>query len=371
MPGPSGVSGAPGASGTPGASGRLVAPTGLMVGADLSFLPQLEARGARFHDSAGTTDALTLLHRHGFGWVRLRLWHRPRDGHSGLEEVLAMARRARRDGLGVLLDLHYSDSWADPGTQTLPAAWANLSFEALEDSVHRYTREVVASLCAQHTPPEMVQLGNEIRGGMLWDHGRVGGAFDTRAQWRQFARLLKAGARGVRDGAGAHALAPRIMLHVEGGGDAEACRVFFDRIVAEQVPFDLIGVSYYPWWHGGLDRLKETLALLGPRYGRDVVVVETAYPWRLAPLDATHNLVGLPHQLLRGYEASPAGQAEFLRDLAEIVAAAPRGRGVFYWAPDWITAPGLGSAGENLALFDSTGLLLPAADTLGRRSAGR
>lgn len=334
------------------------------LGADLSFLPQEEAGGAVFRDAAGTADACAILQRHGFGWVRLRLWHRPRDGHGGLAEVLALARRARDRRMSLLLDLHYSDTWADPGHQSPPSAWAGLQPPALEDSVYRWTRDVVALLAAQGTPPAIVQLGNEISGGMLWETGRLRGPTAGPGRWRELGRLLRAGARGVEDGAPRRRV--RIMLHYDRGGDAEGSWAFFAGARAAGVPFDVIGLSYYPWWHGTLEALSANLRGLEKRFGLDIVVVETAYPWTLAPLDETRNLVGLPSQLLPGFPATPQGQAAFLRRLAEIVRSAPggHGRGLFLWAPDWVSAPRFGSAGENLALFDGDGRLLPAADSL-------
>ena len=352
------------------APARAAAPqdgTGLVIGADLSFLPQEEAHGAVFRDSAGVADAIQILERHGLDYARLRLWHSPSDGHSGLAEVLGMALRLRQRGLGLLLDLHYSDTWADPGKQSIPAAWAGLGPAALEDSVYRYTRDVVAALAAQGTPPDIVQLGNEITGGMLWDRGRVGGSFDTPEQWQQLGALLKAAARGARESAPG----VRVMLHVDCGGDAATSQWFFDHVVAEGVSFDVIGLSYYPWWHGTLESLAQNLAALANRYDRDLFVVETSYPWTLDDLDGEGNIVGLPGQLLAGFAATPIGQAAFLRRLVETVSATPRGhgRGVFTWAPDWVSAPGLGSAGENLALFDGSGRLLPGADALAATNA--
>jgi arabinogalactan endo-1,4-beta-galactosidase len=335
-----------------------------VLGADLSFLPQEEAGGAVYRDAAGEADACAILQRHGFGWVRLRLWHHPRDGHSDLAEVLAMARRARDRRMSILLDLHYSDTWADPGHQSPPAAWNGLPPAALEDSVYRWTRDVVTLLVAQDTPPAMVQLGNEISGGMLWEAGRLRGASPDPGRWRALGRLLCAGARGVRDGAPHRTV--RIMLHYDRGGDAGGSRAFFAGARAAGVPFDVIGLSYYPWWHGTLDALSATVGELARRFDRDVVVVEVSYPWTLVPLDGIHDLVGLPSQLLPGFPATPPGQAAFLRRVAEIVRSAPdgHGRGLFLWAPDWVSAPRFGSAGENLALFDGAGRLLPAADSL-------
>ena len=171
-----------------------------ILGADLSFLPQVELHGGVFRDAGTPGGALEILRRHGFNYVRLRLWHSPPDGHSGLPEVLALARRAHDAGCRLLIDFHYSDGWADPGKQNPPLAWEGLPLMTLCDSVEAYTRRCVTALAAQGTPPDMVQLGNEITPGLLWDVGRVGGAFDTPVQWRRLAFLLGAARRGALHG---------------------------------------------------------------------------------------------------------------------------------------------------------------------------
>ncbi len=348
----------------PGANGFARAIT---AGADLSALPRLEAAGATYRDSLGAGDALTVLQRHGMDWVRVRLWHSPAAGRSGLAEVTELTVRARAQGLRVLLDLHYSDTWADPTHQSKPAAWNALSSAVLQDSVRRYAREVIATLVARGARPDMVQLGNEITAGMLWDTGRVEGSFDTPTQWGRLTAMLSAAALGVSEGSPG-AKVP-IMLHIDRGGDAAGAQKFYDHMVDASVPFDVIGVSYYPWWHGSLAQLEATLSLLATRYQRDVVVAETAYPWTLAALDGTTNVVGLASQLLPGFPATPVGQAQFVERITQIVRRLPqgRGRGVFYWAPEAVSAPGQGSSGENLALFDGSGRALPAADALASR----
>lgn len=335
------------------------------AGADVSSLPLIGSHGGVYRDERGAGDPLSILHRHGVNWVRLRLWHSPADGRCGLAETLALARRARGQGLSILLDLHYSDSWADPGRQDPPAAWRDLDMSALEDSVRSYTCAVVRAFGVQGTPPAVIQTGNEISSGMLWDSGRVGGRFDSPQQWRNLGRLLNAAARGAREGSSGSPR-PRVLLHVDQGGNREACRWFFDNVKAQQVEYDAIGVSFYPWWHGTLSALRANLDSLASRYGKDVYVVETAYPWTLQWFDSTANIVGLPARLHVGYAATAAGQACFVRDVARAVRAVPkgRGRGVFYWGAESITAPGAGSAWENSALFDRRGMLLPAADSL-------
>ncbi len=336
------------------------------AGADVSSLPAIIAHGGVYRDELGTGDALSILRRHGLRWVRLRLWHAPADGRCGLAGTLALARRAHAQGFSIFLDLHYSDTWADPGRQDPPAAWRHIRPLALEDSVRLYTRDVLRAFLAQGTPPALVQPGNEITSGMLWDTGRVGGRLDTPPQWRSLGRLLKAATRGVQEASPGRP-GPGIVLHVDQGGNRATCRWFFDHLKDAGVEYDAIGVSFYPWWHGTLAGLRDNLDFMAERYHKDVYVVETAYPWTLQWFDSTANAVGRPAQLHSGYEASESGQAAFVGDVVRAVRAVPRGRGrgVFYWGAEWITARGAGSPWENAALFDDRGNLLHAADSLG------
>jgi len=330
-------------------------------GADVSFLPQVEAGGGVYTDGGVAGDLFEILAGHGVNLIRLRLWHTPGDGWYDLDQTLAMAQRAHDAGQSVLLNFHYSDTWADPAHQTKPAAWAALPFATLVDSVRVRTRDVLQAMIAQGTPPVMVQFGNEITPGILWDDGRVGGTFNTPEQWAQLGQLLDAAVEGV-EAACAPNPRPLIMIHSDRGGDNGGCRWFFGNLLAQGVDFDIIGLSYYPWWHGTLADLEANMDDLAPRFGKDLIVVETAYPWTLGWFDDTHNSIGLPEQLLPGYPDTPAGQHAFLDAVFAIVNDVPgdRGRGVVYWAPEFITSPGLGSPRENLALFDETGEVLPA-----------
>ena len=332
-------------------------------GADISSLPKIEDHGGVYTDGGEPGDLFAILADHGMNAIRLRLWHTPAEGYCDLDDTLAMAQRAHAAGMDLLLDFHYSDTWADPGHQTKPAAWAAFPFVALVDSVRIRTRDVLLALRAQGTPPTIVQLGNEITPGLLWDDGRVGGAFNTPEQWAQLAQLLSAAREGVTEAFAPHP-GPQIMIHSDRGGDNGGCRWFFGNLINQGVDFDLIGLSYYPWWHGSLEDLEANLDDLAVRYGKDLVVVETAYPWTLGWFDDTHNMVGLPEHLLPGYPDTPAGQRAFLETVFAMVADVPdgRGRGVFYWAPEWITTPTFGSAWENVALFDETGEVLPGLE---------
>ena len=332
-------------------------------GVDVSSLPRIEAGGARFHDAQGAADALTLLHRAGADAVRLRLWHTPADSTSALPAVLAMARRAHALGMRLLLDLYFSDTWADPAHQPMPAAWRALPFPALADSTERWARESVADLVAQGTPPALVQIGNEVDRGMLWEPGRLAG--EDRGAWERFAALLLRAARGVRAGRGGAPVS--VMVHVAAGGDSTACRWFFDHLTSSGLRFDAIGVSYYPLWHGGIPALRGTLAMLARRYQLPVYVVETAYP---ATLHASApQIMGDARALLPGLAATRESQAIFVRAVRAALADVPdeRGAGIYWWEPAWVSLPGARSPWENCALFDSTGASRPAARVLGGR----
>ncbi len=334
----------------------------IVIGGDVSFLAEIEDNGGTYSDTDGEKDLLLLMKEHGFESIRLRLWHTPAGSYNTLEQVKAMAARIDAAGMELFLDFHYSDSWADAGTQNKPAAWSALTFDVLVDSVYQYSHDVTASLRSQGTVPAMVQIGNEISSGMLWPDGRVGGVYDTPQQWDQLVALLDAGRRGVLDAAANQP--PEIVIHFSNGGDNAACRWFFDALAAHGLQYDAIGVSYYPKWHGTLAQLRYNLNDLASRYQRDVYVVETAYPWTFDWVDDTNNIFGSEADLHAGYPATVAGQSAFLRALGGIVAVVPGGRGggIYYWSPEWIAVEGVPSAWENATLFDFDGTMLPSME---------
>ena len=242
-----------------------------MIGADISFLPELEARGMKFSDNGVEKDAILILKDHGFNYIRLRLFHdpardsgySPKKGFCDLSNTLKMAKRVKAAGMKLLLDFHYSDYWADPGKQYKPAAWRGLSFEKLKQELYDYTRSVIQQLKDQGTVPDMVQVGNEINHGIVWPDGNVSN-FDGLAQ------LVNAGTKAVKD------VDPSIamMLHVALGGQHDESTWFIDNMIARGVHFDVIGESYYPKWHGTLDDLRDNLADLVRKYDKDVIIVE-------------------------------------------------------------------------------------------------
>lgn len=331
-----------------------------VLGHDISTLQQLESVGKTFSDSGHTLPAEWILARHGATYIRERLWVNPPMPFNDLEHVLKMARRIKAAGLKFLLDFHYSDFWADPGKQNIPASWQGQSLAALATTVYQYTKDVLLRLALQGTPPDMVQTGNEITAGMLWPLGQIYTS-DGSQHWPEFTTLLKAAINGVRDASRA-----RVMVHIDRGGDNGGSEYFYDHILAQGVNFDVIGLSYYPWWHGPLANFQANLNVLAPRYNKDIVVVETAYPQTLADADGYANNVSSASQLVAGYPATPEGQLAYMRTILSIVSQVPqrRGIGVVYWEPAWIPGvgwePGAGDSWDNMTLFDPNGLALPS-----------
>ena len=367
-----------------------------VVGADVSMLAEVERHGGRFSHADGQPgDAMRILQEDGgLNWIRLRLWHTPVNaadvvesgrvvsrkgdpvggGNNDLATTIALARRAKAQGLKVLLDIHYSDFWADPSTQAKPAAWAALHGAALQRALHDYTADVLRALDAAGATPDMVQIGNETNAGMLWPDGQTWSA-DKAARIggdAAFVGLLRAGIAAVREHDARTGRRMPVMLHLAGGTDPDLCHHMFDLFTAEYLDFDVIGLSWYSYYHGKLAALKANLDELALRYRKPLVVVETAYAFTLDNGDATPNLVDAEHAAKAGYPATVAGQARAIRDVAETVAAVPDGlgRGFFYWEPAWIPAPGAGwrtgdgNNWDNQALFDFKGRALASMQAL-------
>ncbi|MDT7843668.1 glycoside hydrolase family 53 protein [Streptomyces justiciae] len=338
---------------------------------DISSLPKNEDHGAVYRTADGhRVDPVRLLARAGISHARLKVWVNPADGYNDKAHILPLARRLRRAGIGIWIDFHYSDTWADPGHQTKPAAWADLDVTGLSRAVYDHTADVLGALRRQGTPAEFVQVGNEINGGLLWPEGKNWGS--DGGGWGNLALLLKAGLSAARD------TQPRIrtMLHLAAGGDNGTSRWWFDNAVAQGLDFDIIAQSYYPFWHGGLDAAAANFADITARYGKPVVIAETAYPFTLSSEDDVNDILNSPSQLTPGFPATPEGQAAWLRAVADLMAAVPNGQGLghCYWEGAWTYRAGSGwnpedptsgNAWENLALFDFEDRALPGLRTLG------
>jgi arabinogalactan endo-1,4-beta-galactosidase len=288
------------------------------VGADVSFLAQAEHEGIVFKDNGAAAPGLQILRNHGYNWIRLRLFHSPIELPNNLEYTIALAKDAKKLGFKFLLDYHYADGWADPGQQPIPRVWQGKSHPELVRAVFEYTRYTISRFRDALVLPDMVQIGNEITNGMLWPDGRLPD------NWDNFAQLVYAGINGVDAGRG-NGPRPKIMIHVDRGGDLKETKAFLDKLNSYDVPYDIIGQSYYPWWHGSLNDLRTNLEYMAATYRKDVIVVETAYNWQ--PGNYVNKAAPFPE--------TPEGQRAFLDELNRVVMETPngRGRGVFWWEP--------------------------------------
>jgi beta-galactosidase len=243
-----------------------------MLGADISFLPELEADGIKFSDKGKIQDAIEILKQHGFNYVRLRIFndpakadggYSPMKGYCDLNQTLAMAKRVKAAGMKLLLDFHYSDYWADPGKQYKPKAWENLPFDQLKSSLYDYTKTVITALKSQGTLPDMVQVGNEINHGMVWPDGNI-------QHPASLAQLFRAGVAAVKS------VDPNIliMFHLALGGQHDESVMVIDEMLKRKVHFDIIGLSYYPRWHGTLEDLQYNMEKLIKKYDKEIIVVE-------------------------------------------------------------------------------------------------
>jgi arabinogalactan endo-1,4-beta-galactosidase len=289
-------------------------------GADLSSLAQMEAGGKTFKDLDGNPKpALQIFRENGYNWIRIRVCVPPARLPQTTAYTIALAQRAKKLGFKFLLDLHYSNAWADPTNEPTPISWQNLTHPQIVQALYEYTRDTIAAMNSAGVLPDIIQVGNEVGNGMLWPSGKLPD------HWDNFADYISAGINGIDAGRG-NGARPRIMIHVDHGGNIALTRAFFDKLNTYDIPFDMIGFSFYPWSHGMLLDLKANLAFTAETYGKDIIVVETGYFNR-------------PSQYFRDtpgpFPETPGGQADWLAAVNNIVMDVPnnRGKGVFYWEP--------------------------------------
>lgn len=328
---------------------------------DFSTLEETERLGGVFRQHNTPGDLVDILAQNGVNAARLRLWLDPFSsagepyggGTCDLGCVKRLAARAKAHGMRFLLDLHYSDFWCDPSRQLPPKAWAGCTADELAERLYIYTRDTLLSLRADGLEPDMVQVGNEITNGMLWPAGRLSDPAPGihREGYEPLSLLVGAGCRAVRDTSRA-----RIMLHLERSGDNAVWREWFDEIVSRGVDFDVIGASYYPYWHGNFDALARNLNDMIARYHKDVMVVETAYAFTSEHFDPNQSGAKLViNDSLKCFDGSDApyplsleGQRLFVKELLRLVLNLDggHGKGVYYWEPAWLPLPGSTWASE-------------------------
>jgi arabinogalactan endo-1,4-beta-galactosidase len=341
-----------------------------IMGADLSYVNAIEANEAQYFFNNKPKDPYLIFKESGANLVRLRLWHTPslwqknlNGGNisSNFSDVKKSIKRAKELNLAVLLDLHYSDEWADPGKQFKPAAWEGFDTQSLKDSVYHYTKGILEELSKESLTPEYIQIGNECNQGMLFPEGKI-----VNNNFKPFAELLKSGIKAVKDFSLSSAIKPKIILHVAQFQHADW---WMNGLMNQENlrNFDILGVShYFPYSNLiSMDALTLEITKLKTKYEKDVMILETAYPWTSENADGYTNIFS-GMESFGNYPISKTGQYEYLKDLTAATIAGA-GIGIIYWEPAWISSNmkdkwGTGSSWENNALFDFAGNTLPAMD---------
>lgn len=356
-------------------------------GMDVSSLKELEELGAKYYMDGQEKGLLEILKAYGVNSIRLRLWNDPYSesgvpygaGTSDLNTTVELARRVLDMGFGFLLDIHYSDFWADPGKQRIPKAWRGMSVEELEAAVYDFTRSTLLTMRSEHVFPTMIQVGNELSNGLLWPYGKV-------PNYDNIARFINAGIRAVRS---VDQEIP-IMLHLDNGGNNALYREWFDEFMKRGEDFQIIGLSYYSFWHGTLQQLEDNMRDISGRYGKELIVAEVSMGHTL---EDYKDYEKLSDEQRKGMAAKPElaakieypmthqGQCDFMQDFLTRIAGIKGCRGFYYWEPGWLPVPGSGWANEealayieekgpggnewaNQALFDYDGNALPALETI-------
>ncbi len=345
----------------------------MLFGADLSYVNQILDHKGVYMDQNEIRTPYRIMKDRGATVARFRLWHNPTwtktvygaagtQLYNDITDVEKGIRLAKEQGLLVNLDIHYSDTWADPGKQEVPKAWISIkTISVLADSVYQYTFNTLQRLNSKGLMPDMVQIGNEINCGMLY--GNVPTDFPTcnacQNQWKQLGQVLNSGIRAVRTISASTTIKPKILLHV---ADLKNVEWWFDNITtqADVTDFDVVGFSYYPIWHTTVtvDKLSASVATFKSKYGKQVMILETAYPWSTGYADNYGNQFG-SQTPIAGYPFTQQGQLDLLKTMTQQLKDGG-GSGIMYWEPAWITSElkdlyGTGSSWENATLFDFGG----------------
>jgi arabinogalactan endo-1,4-beta-galactosidase len=336
-------------------------------GMDLSFQSELESYNPIYKTANGTPDdLLDIVEQSGANLVRLKLWHTSENGQNTLDQVLAYALKIKQHHMNFMLDIHYSDTWADPSHQTPPAVWSGLTQAQMQAEIYDYTKEVLTAFKNQGTIPALVQIGNETDSGFLWDYGKVWDDFDD--NWPNYAALVSKAIEAVRFVNGTET---KVVLH---HSKVENAVYFFNELAPYNLDFDVIGLSYYPQFQTkDLNVVQTKLNALASTFNKQILIAEVAYPFTLGYDDSLGNFIGSADQIIPAYPATPEGQRNFLNQIDAIIRNIPNSKGIgwVYWAPDWVAFDGNettttgGSSWENQALWDFDHKALPAMDIYG------
>jgi arabinogalactan endo-1,4-beta-galactosidase len=332
-----------------------------LFGGDTSMVPKMEADGVVYKDGGVPKDFFAIFRDRGANTIRLRLFVDP-NGRGGVVNdipyTIALAKRVKAAGLIFILDFHYSDTWADPGKQGTPKAWSQLPFPQLVSTTHDYTASTLKAFRAAGAAPDIVQIGNEITHGLLWPIGMLSTKAPAQdAAFDRVSAILKADADAVHAALGEHT---KILIHIDGADATGTVKWFFDNITKRGVPFDIIGLSYYPQSGSNLSHVKETLAMAANSYGKPIVIAETAYPFASS---LTKDASGKSYN----WPLTPTGQKQYFMDLLHLVLATPHGlgAGILYWYPESVPYKEASQHQWNQgndAMFDRDGNALPILD---------
>ncbi len=338
-------------------------------GMDLSTLQELERCGAKYYDNGQETDILEIMRRYDVDTVRLRVWNNPWSesgqsygaGENDVKTTLAIAKKVTEAGFGVLLNYHYSDFWADPGKQIKPKAWKNYGVEELKRAVYDFTLETTNLFLDEHVNITMIQVGNELSNGLLWPEGQY-------PNYDNIAAFVSAGIRAVRAAQEAHGMKKiPIMIHLDNGGKNELYRDWFDHYIERGEDFDIIGLSYYPFWHGTLQMLEDNMNDIAERYGKELIVAEVSMGYTMEDYKSYEKLddkerkgYATRRELIEKieYPMTKQGQLDFTKDFLHRIThiKGNAGRGFFWWEPAWIPVAGSGWATrESLAYMGDPG----------------
>jgi len=294
-------------------------------GVDVSFVKSRVERGREYRDANDVKHPLAIFRDHGYNWGRVHLCNAPvRRLPQTLDYVIASGQALKQHGMKFHLDLMFSNGWANPTMQPTPSLWEDMPHEQRVTAVYEFCRDALTALRDANAMPDMVQVGNEIGNGFLWPDGRLYPEQDKPSHWSNVADYLKAGVKGIREAAGDKPI--EIMIHVDHGGDVSLTRGFFDQMKERGVEYDVIGLSFYPWSHGTLLDLRDTLRATALRFKKPIILVETGYHFRPS---RSFTEVRPP------FPETPEGQRQWLETVNDIVINTPNGlgRGVFWWEP--------------------------------------
>ncbi|KAJ3872311.1 glycoside hydrolase family 53 protein [Lentinula edodes] len=320
-------------------------------GADYSSLVNLENSGITYKDSGTSEKFDTILANHGVNLARIRIWTSTNDADYSLDYGLALAKRAVAAGMSLLIDLHYSDTWADPGDQATPSSWPT-DLDGLNTEIYDYTNSLVTSFADQGTPIDFLQIGNEINSGILFPTGEI-----SVNGYSPLSQLLHSAANGAHDASDT----VKIVVHLANGWDGSAMSSFYEQIFIQgefaTTDFDVMGFSFYPFYDAAAtySALQSSLDNLVATYGKDVMVVETDWP-------SSGSCSGVT--LSEDFAISTSGQESWVSGITEILAGLSDGHGlgVVYWEPGWIGNDGLGSACSSNLVVDDSGNTLASID---------